>query len=137
MNCHIGEINQVILNIVVNAVHAISDVVRDSSKRGKISVATRYDSGFAVVSISDTGCGIPDAIRDRIFDPFFTTKPVGRGTGQGLAIARSTVVDRHKGELSLTTEVGRGTTFHIWLPIDPANRARLPVTAKLRVTVSA
>ena len=117
VTCHVGQINQVILNVVVNAAHAISEVVRDG-ERGRITVTTERDGDHAVVSISDTGCGIPDAIRDHIFDPFFTTKPVGRGTGQGLAIARAVIVERHKGELSLESEVGRGTTFRIRLPID-------------------
>lgn len=72
---------------------------------------------MALITIADTGAGIPEGIRDRIFDPFFTTKEVGRGTGQGLAIARS-VVDRHKGTLTFETEVGKGTTFLIRLPIE-------------------
>ena len=73
-----------------------------------------------MVTISDTGCGIPEANRGRVFDPFFTTKEVGRGTGQGLAIARSVVVDRHKGSLFFESEVGKGTTFSVRLPVNPA-----------------
>jgi signal transduction histidine kinase len=117
VTCHPGEINQAILNIVVNAAHAISDVVGKDGRKGRIRVATRRDGDFAVLSISDTGGGIPVAIRDKIFEPFFTTKEVGRGTGQGLAIARSVVVDKHGGELTFETEAGRGTTFFVRIPI--------------------
>ncbi len=114
--CSVSDLNQVFLNLLVNAAHAIADVVKDSGKKGKIRVSTSLEDGAAVIAISDTGAGIPESIRDRIFDPFFTTKEVGRGTGQGLAIARS-VVDRHKGTLTFRTEVGRGTCFYIRLPI--------------------
>ncbi|TMQ13742.1 MAG: hypothetical protein E6J91_17485 [Deltaproteobacteria bacterium] len=102
VRCYIGELNQAILNIVVNAAHAIEDVV--------------------------AGAGIPEGARDHIFDPFFTTKKVGRGTGQGLAIARSVVVDKHRGTLAFETELGKGTTFNIRLPIEGV-RAASPVCA--------
>ncbi|HUO13539.1 MAG TPA: PAS domain S-box protein [Verrucomicrobiae bacterium] len=114
--CSVSDMNQVFLNLLVNAAHAIADVVRDSGKKGKIRVSTSLENASAVIAISDTGAGIPENIRDRIFDPFFTTKEVGRGTGQGLAIARS-VVERHKGTLTFETEVGKGTCFYIRLPI--------------------
>jgi signal transduction histidine kinase len=117
--CFAGEINQVILNIIINAAHAIGDVVRDTDTRGRITVETRREGDLAVISISDTGTGIPDAIRDRIFDPFFTTKEVGRGTGQGLAIARS-VMEKHHGSITVETRVGSGTTFHLRLPTELA-----------------
>jgi signal transduction histidine kinase len=84
-----------------------------------------------VISIGDTGGGIPDHVRARIFDPFFTTKVVGKGTGQGLAIARSVVVDRHGGELTVETEVGVGTTFKLCLPVD-GKAARLSAAAQPR-----
>jgi len=116
--CHAGEVNQAVLNIIVNASHAISDVVGDSGGRGKIVVGTREDGDSVVISIGDSGGGIPDHIVARIFDPFFTTKQVGKGTGQGLAIARSVIVDKHGGELTVETEVGVGTTFHLRLPVD-------------------
>jgi len=115
--CHAGEINQVILNILVNAAHAIGDRVLGSEQRGRIAVRSRVDGEAVLISISDTGSGIPAEVQARIFDPFFTTKEVGRGTGQGLAIARSVVVDKHGGDLSFETESGKGTTFHIRLPI--------------------
>ena len=114
---HAGDFNQAVLNIIVNAAHAVSDVVSGTNQLGRITVRTRREGAWAVVSIADTGSGIPEGIRDRIFDPFFTTKEVGRGTGQGLAIARSVLVEKHKGELTMTTETGKGTTFFIRLPI--------------------
>ena len=116
--CYLGEINQVILNLLVNAAHAISDVVKDTASLGKLTVRTRLDGAAVEISISDTGTGIPEAARDKIFDPFFTTKEVGRGTGQGLAIARSVIVNNHGGTLRFETECGKGTTFIIRLPID-------------------
>ncbi|HEY0189626.1 MAG TPA: ATP-binding protein, partial [Kofleriaceae bacterium] len=115
--CFINELNQVVLNIVVNAAHAIAAVVAGTTARGTIAVATRRDGDDVVIAIRDTGGGIPDAIRDRIFDPFFTTKEVGKGTGQGLAIAHTIVVEKHRGKLWFDTEPGRGTTFYIRIPI--------------------
>ncbi len=116
VSCHPGEINQAILNIVVNAAHAIADHAPKGEK-GNICVSTRRVGEKVEIRITDTGGGIPEAIRDRIFDPFFTTKEVGRGTGQGLAIARSVMVDHHQGELTFETTTGQGTTFIIRLPI--------------------
>jgi PAS domain S-box-containing protein len=117
--CQIGALNQVILNLVVNAAHAIGDVKGNSpNHKGKITVSTRRDDDMLVIRIADTGAGIPPAARSKIFDPFFTTKPVGKGTGQGLAIAYSVVVEKHGGAISFESEVGRGTTFIIRLPIN-------------------
>jgi two-component system, NtrC family, sensor kinase len=115
--CDLSELNQVFLNLIINAAHAIGEVVRGSDRKGVIRVRTERAGDIVRVTIGDTGTGIPDSIRDRVFDPFFTTKPVGKGTGQGLAIARSIVVDRHGGRLTYETDVARGTTFHIDLPI--------------------
>ncbi|MEJ5170651.1 MAG: PAS domain S-box protein [Fimbriimonadales bacterium] len=116
VHCFAGELNQVFLNLIVNAAHAIADVVGGSDRKGKITVATRNLGGdWVEVSVSDTGSGIPEAIRDRIFDPFFTTKPVGKGTGQGLSIAYN-VVAKHGGRIFFDTETGRGTTFHVQIP---------------------
>lgn len=117
--CFPGEINQVILNLVVNAAHAIADVVKDTGEKGRITVRTRSEGGFAVVEIADTGTGIPESARASIFDPFFTTKAVGKGTGQGLAIARSVVVEKHGGMLEFDTEMGKGTKFFVCIPIAP------------------
>jgi PAS domain S-box-containing protein len=116
--CHGGDINQVVLNVIVNAAHAIADVVEGTSYRGRIGIETSREGDWAVIRISDTGGGIPEAIRDRVFDPFFTTKGVGQGTGQGLAIARAIVADRHQGQVSFDSEPGHGTTFTIKLPIN-------------------
>jgi signal transduction histidine kinase len=117
VNCYAGEVNQVVLNLIVNAAHAIGDVVKEQGGKGKIRVATRVVGECVEIAISDTGKGIPPEVRSRIFDPFFTTKEVGKGTGQGLAIARTVVVDKHGGTLHFDTEVGKGTTFYIRLPI--------------------
>jgi signal transduction histidine kinase len=115
-----GEFNQVILNIVVNAAHAIAGVEKASgASLGRIGIRTGIEGSHAVIAISDDGPGIPAEIVDRIFDPFFTTKEVGKGTGQGLAIARSTIVDKQGGSISVDTEVGRGTTFEIRIPLAP------------------
>jgi PAS domain S-box-containing protein len=113
--CHGGQINQVVLNLIVNAAHAISD--NSKGVRGKIVVRTREENGRVVISIEDTGGGIPESIRARIFDPFFTTKEVGRGTGQGLSVSRNVVVKGHGGELDFVTEPGKGTTFFVRLPV--------------------
>jgi len=112
--CHAAELGQVFVNLIVNAAHAMESPERC---RGKLGIKTLVDGTDVVISISDTGCGIPDAIKERIFDPFFTTKEVGRGTGQGLAIARSIIVERHGGSLTLDSKPGAGTTFHIRVPI--------------------
>jgi PAS domain S-box-containing protein len=114
--CQYGEINQVLLNIVVNAVHAI-EARRNRDARGMIRIGTRAEDGWVAISIQDNGTGIPDSVRARIFDPFFTTKEVGKGTGQGLAIVQSVVVGRHKGRISVESEVGQGTTFVLRLPL--------------------
>jgi len=118
--CLIGEFNQAILNLVVNAAHAIGEVVKARpSSKGLITVQTRRDGDYAEVRVSDTGTGIPEAVRSRVFELFFTTKEVGKGTGQGLAMVYGSVVNRHGGTVAFETEVGRGTTFIIRLPFKP------------------
>jgi PAS domain S-box-containing protein len=117
--CLPAEFNQVILNILINAVHAIADALGDrTGDKGTITVMTRAVDRWAEIRIRDTGTGIPADIRDRVFDPFFTTKEVGRGTGQGLAIAHSVIVEKHGGTITFDTEPGKGTTFVIRLPIE-------------------
>jgi signal transduction histidine kinase len=125
VQCYLGEINQVILNLLVNASHAISDVVKDTGSLGKLTVRSRLDGEEVEISVSDTGMGIPEPVRAKIFDPFFTTKEVGKGTGQGLAIARSVIVNKHGGTLRFETECGKGTTFFIRLPVDATHTAPL------------
>jgi len=115
--CFAGELNQVILNLIVNAAHAIADVVKDSGRMGRIHIATRRDGEVVEIRVSDTGCGIPRANQPKVFDPFFTTKPVGKGTGQGLAIAYGVVVQKHGGVIRLESEPGSGATFIIRLPL--------------------
>jgi two-component system NtrC family sensor kinase len=127
--CHIGDLNQVFLNLLVNAAHAIGDAVTGSERRGAIRVRTALEGANVRIEIEDTGSGIPAAVRSRIFEPFFTTKEVGKGTGQGLAIARSIVVDKHKGSLTFETVEGKGTTFTIRIPIGAAECARQEVSA--------
>ncbi|MEP6889269.1 MAG: PAS domain S-box protein [Nitrospirota bacterium] len=116
--CLLGQFNQVILNMIVNATHAIADVVKGTGAKGTISITTRSVDGWAEVRITDSGIGIPEEISRKIFDPFFTTKEVGKGTGQGLAIAHSVIVDKHHGTISLESEVGQGATFIVRLPLD-------------------
>lgn len=115
--CLGGELNQVVLNLIVNASHAIADVVGTSGNKGKISISTGCDATHAVIRVTDSGTGIPEHARDKVFDPFFTTKEVGKGTGQGLAMAYNCVVKRHKGTIAFETELGEGTTFVIRLPL--------------------
>jgi signal transduction histidine kinase len=115
--CHVGDLNQVFLNLIINAAHAIGEVMKTGGAMGTIRVKTSRDGDQARIDITDSGSGIPDAIRNRVFDPFFTTKEVGKGTGQGLAIARSVIVTKHGGTLTFESEVGKGTTFTIRLPI--------------------
>jgi PAS domain S-box-containing protein len=118
VRCHLGDVNQAILNLIVNAAHAIEDTVKGTTEKGLIRIRTRQTDRAVYIDISDSGGGIPEGIRDRIFDPFFTTKGVGRGTGQGLAIARSVVVEKHHGSLTFASEIGKGTTFTIELPLE-------------------
>jgi two-component system, NtrC family, sensor kinase len=119
--CLPGEFNQVILNLVVNAAHAIGDVVKGTENKGIIRISTACVGDSFEIRISDTGTGIPPAAQKRIFEPFFTTKEVGKGTGQGLAIARSVIVEKHDGSISFETEEGKGTTFIIRLPKNASN----------------
>jgi PAS domain S-box-containing protein len=116
VSCFASRLNQVILNLVVNAAHAIADAHLPGL--GKIKVSSRCVDNFVELTIIDNGCGIPSEIRHRVFDQFFTTKAVGRGTGQGLAIARSIVVDAHGGTLGFQSEIGAGTAFILRIPVD-------------------
>ncbi|NPV86515.1 MAG: PAS domain S-box protein [Anaerolineae bacterium] len=117
--CVVDEINQVILNMIINAAQAIQEAIeKGKPSPGKISIATRKDGDHALIEISDTGTGIaPENLR-RIFDPFFTTKGVGKGTGQGLALAHNIIVNQHKGSIHVESQLGEGTTFYVRLPIN-------------------
>lgn len=114
VRCDIAELNQVFLNLIVNA----ADAIRDSNRRGVIHVTTGLDGDEAVIAIRDSGGGIPDEIRSKIFDPFFTTKEVGRGTGQGLPLARAVVHEGHGGQLTVESVPGVGSTFTVRLPVE-------------------
>lgn len=117
--CIPGDFNQVILNLVINAAHAIADKLGpESQSKGRITIKTIRDGNWAEIRVSDTGTGIPEAARSRIFDPFFTTKEVGKGTGQGLAICHAVLVGKHGGKITFETELGKGTTFIVRLPLD-------------------
>ena len=117
--CFPGEFSQVILNLLVNAAHAIGNRPGGEAKeKGKITISTRRCKDAVEIAIQDTGVGIPEEIRNRVFEPFFTTKPVGRGTGQGLSLAHSTIVKRSNGKIWFESEVGVGTTFFIQLPVE-------------------
>jgi len=122
--CYVGALNQAFLNIIVNAAHAIAEANAGTDRRGVITISTALEPGCVMISIGDTGGGISEANRTKIFDPFFTTKEVGKGTGQGLAIARSVVVDKHGGTLTFDTQPGIGTTFYIRIPIHLEDQAR-------------
>ncbi len=121
-----GGFNQAILNLVINAAHAIEDAHGRSNgsgahpiAKGLITIRTRIACERAVVEVSDSGCGIPAAIRDRIFEPFFTTKEPGRGTGQGLAIVRTEIIERLGGRIEIDSEMGHGSTFRLLIPLHP------------------
>jgi len=118
--CFLGEFNQAVLNLIINAAHTIGDVVKKNpGTKGCITVQTQRDGEYVEVRVTDTGTGIPEAVRPKIFEPFFTTKDVGKGTGQGLAMIYGSIVRRHGGTANFETEVGRGTTFILRLPLKP------------------
>ena len=115
--CYPGDLNQVFLNIVVNAAQAIAGVRKEGEDiKGIITITTAFDKDWAKIEIADNGPGMPNEIQKKIFDPFFTTKEVGKGTGQGLSIAYSIVVNKHGGNIYCDSKVGEGTTFKICLP---------------------
>ncbi len=117
LNCVPADINQVLMNLIVNAADAIAEKVGDSGdEKGEITIRTGTDGQNVVIEVEDTGCGIPEEIRTRIFDPFFTTKDVGQGTGQGLAICYNVVVNKHHGSIDVLSTPGVGSTFRVELP---------------------
>ncbi len=118
VTCNGGQINQVLLGLIVNAAEAIGDKNKGTSERGKIVVRSRVEGEYVVIEIEDTGGGIPEEIREQVFDHFFTTKEVGSGTGQGLSVARKVIVNAHNGSIDFTVNPGVGTTFIVRLPVD-------------------
>ncbi len=125
--CLPGDFNQVLLNILVNAAHAVAEKVKATAEKGRIVITTEADGEYLKLSVSDSGTGIPEENRPKIFDPFFTTKEVGKGTGQGLAITHNIVVVKHGGSIDFESEPGLGTTFTVRIPFagngEPRGRA--------------
>jgi signal transduction histidine kinase len=120
-----GEFSQVILNMILNAAQAIAErrAAQCLEYQGTIRIASRRLPQWAEITIADDGCGIADNIQHRIFDPFFTTKPVGKGTGQGLAIAQNVIVRHHGGSIAVESEIGRGATFTVRVPLEGLSAA--------------
>ncbi len=122
--CMVDKINQVLLNLIVNAAHTIAEALKTRAEaRGKITIRTRVEPEAVRIEVADTGMGIPPQLRSRLFEPFFTTKRVGQGTGQGLSLVHRVVVHEHRGSVDFVSEVGRGTTFRLWLPLRPDHPA--------------
>ncbi|WP_449419874.1 sensor histidine kinase [Phormidium nigroviride] len=124
VECYAGQLNQVFMNVIANAIDAIEQkfqgrsVEEIKSNPGRIDICTKLsDRETAIVQIIDNGSGMPEAVKAQIFNPFFTTKAVGKGTGLGLSISYQIVVEQHKGKLDCVSEVGQGTTFIIEIPI--------------------
>lgn len=121
INCYIGQMNQVFMNILANAIDALDEAIAQekiSDSILQIQITTEVDTEqWAVISIADNGMGIPESIQQRLFEPLFTTKPVGKGTGLGLSIAHQIVVQKHNGELLVNSQLGKGTEFIIKIPI--------------------
>jgi signal transduction histidine kinase len=129
VHCLPTDINCIVMNLLVNAAHAIAEAPHNGADgRGTITVRSRYDAPWAEIRVEDNGAGVPEEIRSRVFDMFFTTKEVGQGTGQGLALVHAMVVEKHRGTIRFESEVGRGTTFIIRLPIDGSSE---PCTATI------
>lgn len=125
--CLRDMVGQTLLNLVVNAAHAIAETLEPGVRdKGRIQISAEVEGAYMVIRVSDDGAGIPPGIRERIFEPFFTTKPVGKGTGQGLAIVYSTVVDKHQGQIHCESAEGAGTTFTLRLPLAPGNTESRP-----------
>jgi signal transduction histidine kinase len=133
--CIAGEINQVVLNLLVNASHAIADVVGDTGEKGRITVSATSDETHAEIRVADSGTGIPESARAKVFEPFFTTKEVGKGTGQGLSMAYNCIVKRHRGTITFDTELGGGTTFIIRLPLEASSTSNVSQLSRMSQAV--
>jgi PAS domain S-box-containing protein len=128
VSCLPNEIRQMLLNLVINACHAIEEKGINPSEKGTIHISTSLvdgDSQKVELRVRDSGSGMPEEVKNRIFEPFFTTKPVGKGTGQGLAIVHNVVIDKHSGQLHVESTVNKGTTFIILLPVNPPQNKEL------------
>lgn len=112
-----NELCQVFINLIVNAAHAIETAQKANRRAGRITIRTCAEHDAIRIELTDNGCGIPGSVMDKIFDPFFTTKEVGKGTGQGLALARTTIVEKHGGQIAVHSEIGQGSTFTITIPL--------------------
>ena len=118
VNCYAGQLNQVFVNILVNAIDAIEESA-SSDRQPCISIQTQViDNNYVEIAIADNGSGIPEAIQQQIFNPFFTTKPVGKGTGMGMAISYQIITEKHKGRLTCVSSLGKGTEFIILIPVN-------------------
>jgi len=118
ITCYEPELNQVFMNLIVNAAHTTKDAVdKKLIEKGRIEVSTSLIDNKMRITIKDNGLGIPKEIKDRVYDPFFTTKDVGKGTGQGLAMAYRVVVEKHGGKIWFETEQNKGTTFFVEVPV--------------------
>jgi PAS domain S-box-containing protein len=136
--CVAGQMGQVFLNLIVNAADAVIDAMNGNrGRKGTIRITSKHEGAVVEVRVSDTGIGIPEAVRPKIFDPFFTTKDIGRGSGQGLAIAHAIVVQKHHGHIDFETAVGSGTTFIVRLPVKPANGNRIDSTCGCELAAQA
>lgn len=119
ISCFASDIRQAVMNLIINAAHAIGDAVQEENgEKGLITVTTSFNKSSVIISVADTGIGIPQKNLDKIFEPFFTTKEAGKGTGQGLAMVYNAVVKKHGGKLLCNTKLGKGTEFIIELPIE-------------------
>ncbi|MGH8505531.1 MAG: sensor histidine kinase [Stenotrophobium sp.] len=130
--CLPGELNQVVLNLIVNAAHAIAETHPQDERRGNIRIKTALDGDDVLISVGDDGCGIPEAIRDKIFEPFFTTKEIGKGTGQGLALVHTMIVEHHHGAIDVSSSPGHGTTITMRIPVNVPTGVELPQLASAR-----
>ena len=118
VKCYITEINQVVMNLIINAVHSIEEKQKknNSTEVGHVEIYLTKEDNAVLITVSDDGLGIPKHIQEKVYDPFFTTKEVGKGTGQGLSLAYKTIVEAHSGELFFDTEQNKGIKFYIKLP---------------------
>ncbi|MBN2064696.1 MAG: response regulator [Sedimentisphaerales bacterium] len=131
-----NSISQVLLNLIINSAHAIAEKYgTDGRDKGTISIHTYHSDNYAILEVKDDGCGIKDSIKSRIFDPFFTSKDVGKGTGQGLAIAYDIVSKKHNGSIDFESTEGQGTTFTVRLPLERAKNTELSANSDLIATI--